>query len=108
MHWLTIMRRDRAAHPPVLTYSISLKAIQPASSKKPREARKQPSTPSALLSCQFLMVRGLYGRTAFWGGYGMSRSQVLINRPVVSAFGQTGRRADIGEMTDSDLTGHRP
>jgi hypothetical protein len=70
-----------SAHPPVLAYSISLKAIQPASSRKAREARKQPSTPSVLLSCQFLMVRGLYGRAAFWGGYVSARPSWSSKEP---------------------------
>jgi hypothetical protein len=41
-------------HQPGIADSMICQAIQPANSKSPRNTKKHPTTPTVLLSCQFL------------------------------------------------------
>jgi hypothetical protein len=41
-------------HQPGIADSMICQAIQPANSKSPRKTKKHPTTPTVLLSCQFL------------------------------------------------------
>jgi hypothetical protein len=51
--WLRL-RCTCPLHQPGIADSMICQAIQPASSKSPRNTKKHPTTPTVLLSCQFL------------------------------------------------------
>jgi hypothetical protein len=46
--------RLRPLHQPGIADSMICQAIQPANNKSPRNTKKHPTTPTVLLSCQFL------------------------------------------------------